>query len=78
MWINFWLKSDDSGAFDFFGVTKRICENLKDKLILGSAMVYKYKDEFGSDLKKPDTLEQKAILPSDHYPLIFTLENLYE
>lgn len=55
-----------------------LSENLKDKLILGSAMVYKYKDEFGSDLKKPDTLEQKAILPSDHYPLIFTLENLYE
>lgn len=42
----------------------------------GSAQVFPYKDEYGSPLKKPETLEQKSVLPSDHYPIIFTLENL--
>lgn len=49
---------------------------LKPKLKTRSARAYVYKDLFGSTLKRPDTLEQKAQLPSDHYPLIFTLENM--
>ena len=49
---------------------------LKSKLVAGSASTYLYKDQYGSPLKRPDTLEQKAQLPSDHYPIIFTLENL--
>ncbi len=49
---------------------------LKPKLKTLSAHAYVYKDPFGSTLKRPDTLEQKAQLPSDHYPLIFTLENM--
>jgi endonuclease/exonuclease/phosphatase family metal-dependent hydrolase len=51
-------------------------ETLKSKLMPSSASTYLYRDPFGSPLKKPDTLEQKAQLPSDHYPLIFTLENM--
>jgi endonuclease/exonuclease/phosphatase family metal-dependent hydrolase len=54
-----------------------LSEKLKSKLITSSVKVYPYKDEFGSPLKRPDTLEQKAQLPSDHYPIVFTLENLY-
>lgn len=51
-------------------------ESLKSKLKPQSASTYLYKDPYGSPLKKPDTLDQKAQLPSDHYPIIFTLENL--
>ena len=41
-----------------------------------SAAVLDFKDEFGSPIKKPETLEQKMALPSDHYPVVFTLENI--
>jgi len=41
-----------------------------------SVSVFAYQDEYGSALKRPETLEQKSNLPSDHYPIIFTLENL--
>jgi len=41
-----------------------------------SVSVLNYKDEFGSALKKPETLEQKLALPSDHYPIVFKLENI--
>jgi endonuclease/exonuclease/phosphatase family metal-dependent hydrolase len=51
-------------------------ETLKGKLVTSSTSIYPYKDQYGSPLKRPDTLEQKAQLPSDHYPLIFTLENM--
>lgn len=51
-------------------------ELLKSHLNTHSAQIYLYKDQYGSPLKKPDTLDQKAQLPSDHYPIIFTLENI--
>ncbi|AGH95157.1 endonuclease/exonuclease/phosphatase family protein [Pseudobdellovibrio exovorus] len=38
--------------------------------------VYQYKDEFGFDIDRPKTMEEKLRLPSDHYPIFFTLENL--
>jgi len=41
-----------------------------------SVTVLDYKDEFGSPIKKPETLEQKLALPSDHYPIVFSLENI--
>lgn len=53
-----------------------LSSTLQSKLIPASVGIYSYKDEFGSPLKRPDTLEQKSLLPSDHYPLVFTLENL--
>ncbi len=53
-----------------------IPESLKSHLVPSSAGIYLYKDAYGSPLKKPDTLEQKSQLPSDHYPIVFTLENL--
>ncbi len=42
----------------------------------GSAGVYRYKDEFGFPYDIPKNLDAKLNLPSDHYPLVFELENL--
>ena len=53
-----------------------IPESLNSNFVKTSAKVYEYKDGYGSNLKRPDTLEQKMALPSDHYPLIFNLENI--
>lgn len=50
--------------------------SLVPHLVKNSVSVIDYKDEFGAPLKKPDTLEQKLSLPSDHYPVLFRLENL--
>ncbi len=41
-----------------------------------SCMTYRFKDEFGFALDTPTSLDAKGKLPSDHYPLFFTLENL--
>ncbi len=41
-----------------------------------SAQVYRYKDEYGFAYDIPKTIDAKLNLPSDHYPLIFELENM--
>lgn len=41
-----------------------------------SASVYRYKNELGMPHDTPHSLEAKLLLPSDHYPLVFELENL--
>lgn len=51
-------------------------QSLKPHLRSESAYVYRYKDEFGFSLDTPRTLEHKNRLPSDHYPIFFSLENL--
>jgi len=38
--------------------------------------IYRYKDRFGAPLDPPSTLDAKGSLPSDHYPLVFLLENI--
>lgn len=53
-----------------------ISKNLLKNLNLPSVYVYRFKDEFGFNLDQPKTLDEKILLPSDHYPLFFTLENL--
>jgi exonuclease III len=53
-----------------------LSKKLHPLVVARSAEVFLYKDEFGSDLLRPTTLEQKLSLPSDHYPIVFTLENL--
>lgn len=62
----------DSRQIDYCFLSKELHASVKVK----SAQVYLYKDEFGSDLLKPATLDQKLALPSDHYPIVFALENL--
>ena len=51
-------------------------EKFKELLNFSSVAVCDFKDEFGSPLKKPETLEQKMALPSDHYPVVFALEKI--
>lgn len=53
-----------------------IDEKFKQLLNIKSVAVADFKDEFGSPLKKPETLEQKMALPSDHYPIVFALDNI--
>lgn len=53
-----------------------LSSNLKKHLNKESSYVYMYKDNYGLPLKKPETILQKQELPSDHYPLIFILENI--
>lgn len=38
--------------------------------------VYRYKDERGLERDTPRNMEAKLSLPSDHYPLVFEIENL--
>ena len=42
----------------------------------GSAMAYRYKDEFGMEHGIPLNMEAKLRLPSDHYPIVFEIENI--
>lgn len=53
-----------------------ISDNLTDKLVRADAHVYRYKDEFGSPLEIPKSIDDKLKLASDHYPLFFKLENI--
>ncbi len=53
-----------------------LSKNLHSHLNLSETRVFLYQDQYGSPIKKPETLDQKAALPSDHYPLVFMLENL--
>ncbi|MGZ3795503.1 MAG: endonuclease/exonuclease/phosphatase family protein [Pseudobdellovibrionaceae bacterium] len=57
---------------DFCFLSPLLAKHLKEK----SGFVYRYKDEFGMDLGIPMTLDAKLKLPSDHYPLVFEIENL--
>lgn len=65
-------QKSESRQIDYCLLSSELHGLLKSK----SAQVYMYKDEFGSDLLRPTTLEQKMTLPSDHYPIVFELENL--
>lgn len=53
-----------------------LSEKLQPLLDTTTAAVWNYKDEFGSVIKKPETIEQKLALPSDHYPIVFSLVSL--
>lgn len=41
-----------------------------------SASVYRYKDNYGFAIDLPSTLEKKLELPSDHYPILFKLQQV--
>ncbi len=53
-----------------------ISQNLKNNLIQRKTEVYRYKDEYGFDIAPPRHFDDKLSLPSDHYPLFFSLEKL--
>lgn len=50
--------------------------SLQGSLKVGSVQVFRYRDEFGSEHSIPRSLDAKLSLPSDHYPLVFEIENL--
>lgn len=53
-----------------------ISENIKKALKADSAYIYRYKDKSGLEIDIPQSLDAKMSLPSDHYPIVFSLENL--
>ncbi len=57
---------------DYCFIPEAVHKNLNVK----SCITYLFKDEFGFALDTPTTLDAKSKLPSDHYPLFFTLENM--
>ena len=62
----------DGKQIDYCFIPKTLWPHLK----LEDCFVYLYKDRFGLPMDPPTTMEIKSNLPSDHYPLFFTLENL--
>lgn len=50
--------------------------SLQNHIKTGSAQVFRYRDEFGSEHSIPRNLDAKLNLPSDHYPIVFEVENL--
>jgi exonuclease III len=50
--------------------------NLVPHLDIPSVKVYRYKNHLGLPHDPPTTLEAKMNLPSDHYPLVFSLKNI--
>lgn len=57
---------------DFCFLTPKAAQYL-DKT---STSVYRYKDGYGFALDLPTTLEKKLELPSDHYPILFKLQQV--
>lgn len=57
---------------DFSFLSPLLQKHLKPQ----SAAVYRYKNELGQECGIPTNLEAKLRLPSDHYPVIFEIENL--
>ncbi|MBC7419632.1 MAG: hypothetical protein H7328_02795 [Bdellovibrio sp.] len=53
-----------------------LSENLRPFLNKNSCITYLFKDQFGFAIDTPTSLDAKGKLPSDHYPLFFTLEKL--
>ncbi len=56
--------------FDYIFVS----QNLKNMIIANETFVYRFKDEFGSEMKLPATLNEKRKLASDHYPVVTTIK----
>ncbi|OFZ31231.1 MAG: hypothetical protein A2622_01135 [Bdellovibrionales bacterium RIFCSPHIGHO2_01_FULL_40_29] len=56
---------------DYCFIPKKIWPHLAS-----DCSVYLYTDHLGLPLNPPTTMDLKSQLPSDHYPLFFTLENL--
>jgi exonuclease III len=53
-----------------------LSQSLQTQLIQPSVHAFRYKDDFGSPLPIPRSLEAKSELPSDHYPIVFELEKI--
>ena len=47
----------------------------KDKIILADSLVYRFKNEYGDNLGLAESLFEKQLFPSDHYPVILSLKD---
>lgn len=52
-----------------------ISSDLQSHLIAEDTYVYRYRSELGVKLALPQTLDQRLVLPSDHYPVVATFRN---
>jgi len=52
-----------------------VSPHLKQHLIAEETFVYRYKSDLGVKLGLPSTLDQRLVLPSDHYPVVATFKN---
>lgn len=62
----------DGRQIDFCFLSSQLKKFLKP----GSVSVYRYKYDNGFEIDTPQSIDAKLSLPSDHYPIIFELENL--
>lgn len=62
----------DGKQIDFAFLSPR----LQAYLVKSSVQVYRYINHLGVPLDPPKSIDAKSNLPSDHYPLIFELENI--
>lgn len=46
------------------------------QLLTSPVQVYRYKDQLGFAHSIPTSIDEKLLLPSDHYPIVVTLQNL--
>ena len=58
--------------FDYIFVSP----NLQKHVIASETFVYRFKDELGSEMSLPSTLNEKRKLASDHYPVVTTLSTI--
>lgn len=54
-----------------------VSPNLHDRVETKETFVYRFKDDWGMTAPPPVSLDEKKKLPSDHYPVVLTLKNLY-
>lgn len=62
----------DGKQIDYCFIPASLQSHINHKI----SYVYRFKDEFGFPLSIPNNLLAKSKLPSDHYPIFFTLENI--
>lgn len=53
-----------------------LSEKAQALLDVKSVKIYRYKDHLGLEMDPPTTLDAKLHLPSDHYPLLFVMQNI--
>lgn len=63
----------DGRQIDYCFIPKKLWRHLSST---EKCFVHTYTNELGVPLDPPTNMEMKSHLPSDHYPLFFTLENL--
>ena len=52
-----------------------ISRNLKSRLLPEETFVFRYRSDLGVKLSLPQNLDQRLLLPSDHYPVVATFSD---